>query len=183
MSFKFSNFVVTKQVFYSTPLSFAIVNLRPIVPGHVLVCPRRVISRFTELKTDEVVDLFKTVQLISRAVERFYGGKALNIAIQDGPIAGQSVAHVHCHVIPRRVQDLKHADELYELLNKHDLHDVFSEARNIAMKDEELIPDESRKTRSMDTMEQEASELREFIEKHFTELSSEDYKSDSISDE
>lgn len=182
MSFKFSSIAVTKQVFYSTPLSFAIVNVRPVLPGHVLVCPRRVIDRFTELRADEVADLFATVQLVSRAVERFYDGKALNIAIQDGPIAGQSIPHVHCHVIPRRVKDLKHADELYQLLNEHDLSDVFHDARSIAMKGEELVPDSSRRTRSMDDMAAEAMKLREFIAKHHEELASADYKSPRLSD-
>lgn len=177
MSFKFSNFTVTKQVFYSTKLSFALVNLKPILPGHVLVCPRRQIGRLTELRSEEVADLFQTAQLVARAVEQYYDGRGLNIAVQDGPVAGQSVNHVHCHVIPRQIKDLKYADQLYELLNEHDVNEVFSQVRKTALEGTELVPDEDRKPRSMEQMETEATKLREFIEAHYEELSSENYRS------
>ena len=53
-------------------------------------------------------------------VERVYGASSLNIAIQDGVDAGQSVPHVHTHVIPRKGRDLDHrggTDAVYELLD------------------------------------------------------------------
>jgi bis(5'-adenosyl)-triphosphatase len=53
-------------------------------------------------------------------VERVYGASSLNIAVQDGVHAGQSVPHVHAHVIPRKVADLDHrggTDAVYDLLD------------------------------------------------------------------
>lgn len=53
-------------------------------------------------------------------VERVYGGSSLNIAVQDGVDAGQSVEHVHTHIIPRRRLDLEHrggTDAVYEMLD------------------------------------------------------------------
>lgn len=53
-------------------------------------------------------------------VERVYGAASLNIAVQDGVYAGQSVPHVHAHIIPRRAADLDHAggtDAVYDLLD------------------------------------------------------------------
>jgi Diadenosine tetraphosphate (Ap4A) hydrolase and other HIT family hydrolases len=53
-------------------------------------------------------------------VERVYGATSLNIAIQDGVQAGQSVPHVHAHIIPRKAADLDHAggtDAVYDLLD------------------------------------------------------------------
>lgn len=46
------------EVFVTSPLSFAFVNLKPVVPGHVLVSPKRVVARFAELTADEVADLW-----------------------------------------------------------------------------------------------------------------------------
>ena len=88
--FHFSTFPVTRQVFHRTALSFAIVNLKPLLPGHILVCPRRVVPRLHDLTADEVTDLFATVQRIGAALERIYRADALSIAIQDGVVAGQS---------------------------------------------------------------------------------------------
>ncbi|KAJ5822592.1 Histidine triad (HIT) protein [Penicillium robsamsonii] len=116
----FGPFMVTPQVFHTTPLTFALVNLKPILPGHVLVSPRRVVPRVTDLTPAETSDLFLTVRRVGRMVERVYGATSLNIAIQDGAHAGQSVPHVHAHIIPRKAADLDHAggtDAVYDLLD------------------------------------------------------------------
>ena len=53
-------------------------------------------------------------------IERVYGASSLNIAIQDGVDAGQSVPHVHAHVIPRQRSDLDHlggTDAIYDKMD------------------------------------------------------------------
>jgi bis(5'-adenosyl)-triphosphatase len=49
-------------------------------------------------------------------LERAYSASALNVAIQDGRDAGQSVMHVHAHVIPRKARDFKDVDDVYKEL-------------------------------------------------------------------
>ncbi|KUL85377.1 hypothetical protein ZTR_06998 [Talaromyces verruculosus] len=108
------------EVFYQTPLTFALVNLKPIIPGHVLVSPRRIVPRVSDLTADETTDLFLTVRKVGRMIERVYGATSLNIAIQDGVDAGQSVPHVHTHIIPRKRADLDHkggTDAIYGMLD------------------------------------------------------------------
>ncbi|KAJ6141904.1 hypothetical protein N7497_011003 [Penicillium chrysogenum] len=121
----FGSFIVTPQVFHTTPP-----NLRL---GHVLVSPRRVVPRVTDLTPAETSDLFLTVRRVGRMVERVYGATSLNIAIQDGAHAGQSVPHVHAHIIPRKAADLDHAggmDAIYDLLDgdEGDLGKAFKNA-------------------------------------------------------
>lgn len=123
----------SKQVFHQTPLSFALVNLKPILPGHVLVSPRRVVPRVADLSVAETSDLFLTVRRVGRMVERVYGAASLNIAVQDGVHAGQSVPHVHAHIIPRQRADLDHrggTDAVYDLLDgeEGDVGKAFREA-------------------------------------------------------
>ncbi|KXS18826.1 HIT-like protein [Gonapodya prolifera JEL478] len=102
------------EVFFNSRLSLGIVNLKPLVPGHVLVLPRRVAFRFSDLTHEEVADLFLSVQTIGKVIENQYGGEGLTVAIQDGPAAGQTVKHVHVHIIPRRSGDYPHNDDIYE---------------------------------------------------------------------
>jgi bis(5'-adenosyl)-triphosphatase len=90
------------QIFFETSLSLAIVNLKPIVPGHVLILPKRVEPRFLQLSIEEHNDLFHSVRVVSAAIERHYSATAMNVAIQDGKDAGQSVPHVHVHILPRK---------------------------------------------------------------------------------
>ncbi|KAJ6195109.1 HIT-like domain-containing protein [Bipolaris maydis] len=161
----FGSFVVTTQVFHLTRLSFAIVNLKPLLPGHVLVSPRRVVPRFNDLSTAEVHDLFVAVQRVSRMVERVFAASSLNIAIQDGVDAGQSVPHVHVHIIPRTKADLDHkggSDAIYAMLDSDDANlskQLAHKARFPA------VDNDSRKPRSDDEMQKEAEWLAQEMAK------------------
>jgi bis(5'-adenosyl)-triphosphatase len=167
----FGKFVVNSSVFHITPLSFAIVNLKPILPGHVLVSPLRIVPRFSDLTPDEVTDLFKTAQKISKTLERVFDATAFNIAIQDGVDAGQSVPHVHAHIIPRKRSDLDHLggnDKIYDLMDGPE-GDVGSHlkqrdepaARNYRMK---VDADEDRKERTEEELKKEAEWLARELE-------------------
>ncbi|OOF99632.1 hypothetical protein ASPCADRAFT_1306 [Aspergillus carbonarius ITEM 5010] len=163
----FGPFLVTTQVFHLTPHTYALVNLKPILPGHVLISPRRVVPRVTDLTPTETSDLFLTVRRVARMIERVYGASSLNIAIQDGADAGQSVPHVHAHVIPRKRGDLDHRggmDAVYEMLDgeEGDLRDAFGrEERRRFPK----VDNEERKPRDMKEMEGEAWMLAREMEK------------------
>ena len=104
------------QVFYETPSTFALVNLKTVVRGHVLVCPRRVVAKFTDLTPDEIADLWRSVADVQRRIERAHDTTSSTLAIQDGPLAGQSVPHVHVHVLPRREGDFERNDDVYDAL-------------------------------------------------------------------
>ena len=96
-----------EHVLYDSPsgLSQAFVNLRPLTVGHVLVTSRRVSPRLHELSAEERDDLWRTVRIVQAAVlqeQSRLGSSALcEIGVQDGRHAGQSVPHVHAHIIPR----------------------------------------------------------------------------------
>ncbi|XP_051777053.1 bis(5'-adenosyl)-triphosphatase [Erpetoichthys calabaricus] len=134
-------------VFYRTELSFALVNRKPVVPGHVLVCPLRPVERFRDLRPDEVADLFKTTQKVADVVEKHFQGTSLTISLQDGPEAGQTVKHVHVHVVPRKSGDFENNDNIYNELQKHD----------------QQVEDIPEKWRSKEEMSAEASELKMYF--------------------
>jgi bis(5'-adenosyl)-triphosphatase len=117
---KFS--IPASQVFYESAsrLSLALVNLRPIVPGHVLVVPRRVVPRMSDLTDEELVDLWRSVRRIAGVVEARHGASASNVAVQDGPAAGQTVPHVHVHILPRKRADFARNDDVYDALEQFD---------------------------------------------------------------
>lgn len=121
MSFRFGQHLIKPSVvFLKTELSFALVNRKPVVPGHVLVCPLRPVERFRDLNPDEVADLFQATQRVGTVVEKHFQGTSLTLAMQDGPEAGQTVKHVHIHVLPRKAGDFGRNDDVYDELQKHD---------------------------------------------------------------
>ncbi|KAI8892922.1 HIT-like domain-containing protein [Globomyces pollinis-pini] len=101
------------EIFFTSKYSFGLVNLKPVVPGHVLVISRRVVDRVTNLTPDEVSDMFQSAQLISTEIEKFHKAESMTITVQDGPKAGQTVPHVHIHLIPRRTGDWLENDDIY----------------------------------------------------------------------
>ncbi|CAK4031331.1 related to diadenosine polyphosphate hydrolase and related s of the histidine triad (HIT) family [Lecanosticta acicola] len=168
---KFGPFNVTSQVFHTTPHSFALVNLKPLLPGHILVSPLRSKPHLSDLTKDEISDLFLTVTRIQKTLKRVYKADAFNVAVQDGEAAGQSVPHVHCHVIPRTKGDPGGDDKIHEWLEGEE-GDVGRHQREAEKEGEgkkrqvgEWTKDEERKPRSMEEMEKEARWLREEMAK------------------
>ena len=96
------------------------VNKKPVLPGHLLVIPQRIAHRFTDLNPDEVQDLFMTVQVVQRMIESFTGANSSTICIQDGKDAGQTVQHIHVHILPRKSGDFAENDDIYDKLQNHD---------------------------------------------------------------
>ncbi|KAK8732804.1 hypothetical protein OTU49_006934 [Cherax quadricarinatus] len=87
-------------VFLKTQLSQAFVNKRPIVPGHVLLTPERPAKRFHQLQVPELSDLAQLTQKALEVIMCCYQEKTCQIAIQDGPAAGQTIDHIHIHIVP-----------------------------------------------------------------------------------
>ncbi|KAJ7964351.1 bis(5'-adenosyl)-triphosphatase [Quillaja saponaria] len=141
------------EVFYTTNLSFAMVNLRPVVPGHVLICPKREVKRFVDLSHDETSDLWLTAKKIGHQLESYHKATSLTFTIQDGPQAGQTVPHVHIHILPRKSGDFENNDEIYDAIDEKE--------KELKKK---LDLDMERKDRSSQEMVAEADEYR----KHFS---------------
>ncbi|KAF7304287.1 HIT domain-containing protein [Mycena chlorophos] len=174
MSLFFSTIEVTKQAFYRSSLSYAIVNLKPIVPGHVLVVPTRPVPRIADLDgavpESELTSLMRAVQRVGSVVERAYGASALTVACQDGAAAGQSVPHVHFHILPRKLSGDKFAgkenDAIYPALEhaenhlKEDLVNVRLESKPEPIR---MDADAARPPRTMQEMIDEANWLKGFF--------------------
>ena len=119
--FKFGQVTIDgDMVFYCTELSYAFVNKKCVVPGHVLVAPRRDRLRLPELTPAEVADLFQVAQLAQRLMEKVHQADSATVCVQDGPAAGQTIKHVHVHVLPRKPDDFAFNDDVYDALANHD---------------------------------------------------------------
>jgi len=168
----FSKIEVTRQAFYNSSLCYAIVNLKPIVPGHVLVIPTRPVPRLTDLNESELSALMASVQRVGTVVERAYGADGLTIACQDGKAAGQSVPHVHFHILPRKFNGDRFSDKNDAVYPAIERSEAFlpSALQMMALQQDpgvqplKVDADEHRPPRSMDEMEREAEWLRSFFD-------------------
>lgn len=84
-----------------TDLSTAFADAFPSTPGHTLLVPRRHVSRVLELSDSEHADLWALARRQLVRLEHEFGPDAYTIGINDGVAAGQTLAHVHLHLMPR----------------------------------------------------------------------------------
>lgn len=77
----------------------------PLSEGHTLVVPKRHISSLFELSQDEWNDLRSALHLTKAKIEQSTTPDGYNFGVNDGVAAGQTVMHLHIHVIPRYAGD------------------------------------------------------------------------------
>ena len=73
----------------------------PVSPGHTLIVPRRHVGSFFEVTDDERADLMRLLMQARHDLDREFSPAGYNIGINDGKAAGQTVPHLHIHLIPR----------------------------------------------------------------------------------
>ena len=78
----------------------------PLSPGHALVIPTRHIETWFEATDKEKAEIIGVIDLVKIAIEREHQPTAYNIGMNSGRDAGQTVPHLHVHVIPRYPSDV-----------------------------------------------------------------------------
>jgi ATP adenylyltransferase len=82
--------------------SYAVLNLYPYNPGHLMVCPYRHVADYTDLEPDEVAEVADLTRQAMAAIRTASGAHGFNIGMNQGTVAGAGIAaHLHQHVVPR----------------------------------------------------------------------------------
>ena len=95
-----------EQTIAAAPHAFAIRDGFPISPGHTLIIPRRHVASWFEATAEEREAITTLLDACKSLLDREFQPAAYNIGINDGPAAGQTVPHLHVHLIPRYPGDL-----------------------------------------------------------------------------
>ncbi len=83
-------------------LAYAVLNLHPYNPGHLMVLPYRHVAGYEELTLDEAGDVALLTQQALRSIRAVSQPHGFNVGINLGGVAGGSLAdHLHQHVVPR----------------------------------------------------------------------------------
>lgn len=81
----------------------------PISPGHCLIIPKRHVASFFDISEEEKQAMLALLNRAKAAIDRKHQPAGYNIGINDGPAAGQTVLHLHLHLIPRYPGDVADA--------------------------------------------------------------------------
>lgn len=96
-----------ERVIFKNKSSYALLDIFPVSKGHTLIIPKRHILNLDELTNDEVVDFFETIIKVKKALDKILKPDGFNIGINLGETSGQTIEHIHIHLIPRYKKDTK----------------------------------------------------------------------------
>ena len=92
--------------YMESDLSYAKYDLFPVSKGHTLVIPRRHFSSYFESTAEEKADLWQLVDDVKNEIQINFSPDGFNVGINSGKDAGQTVFHMHIHLIPRYKNDV-----------------------------------------------------------------------------
>lgn len=90
----------------SNALAFAIRDTFPVSPGHCLVIPRRVVATWDDTTASERQALLALMTQVKEQLRAELRPDGFNVGFNEGAAAGQTVCHLHIHVIPRFTGDV-----------------------------------------------------------------------------
>jgi len=93
--------VPRERLVFEGELAFVIRDGHPVSPGHMLVIPKRHVASFFETTTEEQASMLRLLNLARIEIAQQFKPAGYNVGINDGAAAGQTVAHLHIHLIPR----------------------------------------------------------------------------------
>jgi len=87
-------------------LAYAVLNLYPYAPGHLMVCPYRHIADYTDTSDDEAAEIGAMTKAAVRTLRAVSHAEGFNLGMNQGVAGGAGIAaHLHQHVVPRWVGD------------------------------------------------------------------------------
>lgn len=93
------------RVIFANHQAVAVADGFPISPGHTLIIPRRHVESIFELNAEEVNALIMLLAEAKNVLDDEQKPDGFNIGVNDGPAAGQTIPHLHIHLIPRFIGD------------------------------------------------------------------------------
>ncbi len=88
-----------------TPHAFAMLDAYPVSEGHCLIVPRRHVASWFDATADERAEMLDLLAQTRTYLQDLHAPDGYNIGINDGVAAGQTVPHLHLHLIPRYAGD------------------------------------------------------------------------------
>lgn len=93
--------------FHDGPLVAGLWDAYPLSDGHALIVPKRHVASWFDATAREQAALTEAIAIAREVIERERSPDGYNIGINDGAAAGQTVGHLHVHVIPRYAGDVE----------------------------------------------------------------------------
>jgi diadenosine tetraphosphate (Ap4A) HIT family hydrolase len=98
--------VPPERIIDSNSCALTVADEFPVSPGHTLVILRRHIASFFELTSEELAAVYELLRRMKSCLDSSLKPGGYNIGVNIGDTAGQTISHVHVHLIPRFIGDV-----------------------------------------------------------------------------
>jgi diadenosine tetraphosphate (Ap4A) HIT family hydrolase len=98
--------VPAERIVSASAEAVALLDAYPVSPGHTLIVTRRHVASFFELTAAEVLALHELLFRMQQQLQAEYSPQGYNIGVNVGRTAGQTIMHVHVHLVPRYPGDV-----------------------------------------------------------------------------
>ena len=96
-----------EDILYKNSYFFIIKDRFPVSPGHLLIISNEVRRDFFDLTDNEKLELPNIIEVAKQIILKEYNPDGFNIGMNCGVVAGQTIFHFHCHLIPRYKGDME----------------------------------------------------------------------------
>ncbi len=96
---------IESRIIASNTFAFVFPTNIPIVPGHILICPKKHHQTLNDLTKNEIRAIFDLQKKLKKALIKTFKAEGFNYAWNENPVAGQNVRHFHLHMLPRKKGD------------------------------------------------------------------------------
>lgn len=96
----------SREILLEDEHAVAFFDAYPVNPGHVLIVPKKHVADYFELETELQQACLKLLNQAKLLIQERYKPDGFNIGINTGAAAGQTIFHVHLHLIPRYLGDM-----------------------------------------------------------------------------
>lgn len=118
------NHEIPSKVVYEDDLVLAILDISQVTKGHTLVMPKKHVDNLLECDDETAAHLIQVVKRLAKRIQEKTGAVGINILNNNGEAAGQTVNHLHFHIIPRYSENDAFVCEFKES-EKLDLDEIF----------------------------------------------------------
>jgi histidine triad (HIT) family protein len=108
---------IPAEVVAREPQVVAFLDVQPLADGHVLVVPRAHAACVEDMEPAEAAALFRAVTRLAGPVREALGAAGTTIGINNGEATGQTIPHVHVHIVPRWPDD--DAGSIHTIFPRH----------------------------------------------------------------
>jgi len=111
---------IKNSVFWESDNFMALYNIAPILPGHSLIISKKHLISVLDLSDNLLSEMMLFAKRVTGVLLEAYQSDSFNWSVQDNDVAGQTVSHLHLHIVPRLKGDMTEPGDWYMKISDND---------------------------------------------------------------